>query len=155
MHDSLCYLTSGIMIRHLPSHKEKMVWHLQYTDWPDHGCPEDTYGFLGQLSFLMFCVLSVYSLTLPVNVQNFFILLRSLVATSLIVCPAKVTYSAVYKRTVAVTHSCGSCGLIVRRLLGMQEVLGSNPLRTKTLCWFLLCSHFLSSKLLSNVCHSS
>lgn len=49
MHDSLCYLTSGIMIRHMPSKKEKMVWHLQYTDWPDHGCPEDTYGFIGFL----------------------------------------------------------------------------------------------------------
>ncbi|KAK7464531.1 hypothetical protein BaRGS_00037923, partial [Batillaria attramentaria] len=49
MHDSLCYLTSGIMVRHMPSRKEKMVWHLQYTDWPDHGCPEDTYGFLGFL----------------------------------------------------------------------------------------------------------
>ena len=49
----------------------------------------------------------------------------------------------------------GSRGLVVRHLLGMREVLGSNPFRTKTLCWFLLCSHFLSSKLLSNVCHSS
>ena len=49
----------------------------------------------------------------------------------------------------------GSRGLVVRRLLGMQEVLGSNPLGTKTLCWFLLFSHFFSSTLLSNVCHSS
>ena len=37
----------------------------------------------------------------------------------------------------------------------MQEVLSSNPLGTKTLCLFLLCSLFLSSKLFSNVCHSS
>ena len=44
---------------------------------------------------------------------------------------------------------------MVRRLLGMREVLGSNPLGTKTLCWFLLCYHFLLSNLLSNVCHSS
>ena len=49
----------------------------------------------------------------------------------------------------------GSLGLMLWRLLCIQEVLGSNPLGTKTLCWFLLCSHFLSSKLLSNVCHSS
>ena len=49
----------------------------------------------------------------------------------------------------------GSQGLVVWRLPGMREVLGSNPLGTKTLCRFLLCSHFLSSKLLSHVCHSS
>ena len=52
MHDSLCYVTSGIMVRHMPSRKEKMVWHLQYTDWPDHACPQDTYGFLGVCSFV-------------------------------------------------------------------------------------------------------
>ncbi|XP_055880391.1 tyrosine-protein phosphatase non-receptor type 21-like isoform X2 [Biomphalaria glabrata] len=45
--DSLCYLTSRIILRH--GGCEHMVWHLQYTDWPDHGCPEDTYGFLGFL----------------------------------------------------------------------------------------------------------
>ena len=49
----------------------------------------------------------------------------------------------------------GSRGLVVRRLPGMRKVLGSNTLGTKTLCWFLLCSHFHSSKLLSHVCHSS
>ncbi|XP_055880392.1 tyrosine-protein phosphatase non-receptor type 21-like isoform X3 [Biomphalaria glabrata] len=47
--DSLCYLTSRIILRH--GGCEHMVWHLQYTDWPDHGCPEDTYGFLGVLRF--------------------------------------------------------------------------------------------------------
>ncbi|KAH9507233.1 Tyrosine-protein phosphatase non-receptor type 21 [Bulinus truncatus] len=45
--DSLCYLTSRIILRH--GGREHLVWHLQYTDWPDHGCPEDTYGFLGFL----------------------------------------------------------------------------------------------------------
>lgn len=45
--DSLCYITNQILLRHLPSKKERQVWHLQYTDWPDHGCPDDMYGFLG------------------------------------------------------------------------------------------------------------
>ena len=61
MHDSLCYLTSGIMVRHMPSRKEKMVWHLQYTDWPDHGCPEDTYGFLGMGSFLYILTCNLFA----------------------------------------------------------------------------------------------
>ncbi|XP_012940098.1 tyrosine-protein phosphatase non-receptor type 21 [Aplysia californica] len=47
--DSLCYLTSRILVRQAGSRREHQVWHLQYTDWPDHGCPEDTYGFLGFL----------------------------------------------------------------------------------------------------------
>uniref|UniRef100_A0A8B9DDU9 Tyrosine-protein phosphatase non-receptor type n=1 Tax=Anser cygnoides TaxID=8845 RepID=A0A8B9DDU9_ANSCY len=29
--------------------KERTVWHLQYTDWPDHGCPEEVQGFLSYL----------------------------------------------------------------------------------------------------------
>lgn len=45
--DSLCYLTSRIILRH--NGRQHFVWHLQYTDWPDHGCPDDTYGFLGFL----------------------------------------------------------------------------------------------------------
>lgn len=47
--DSLCYITNRISVVHLPTKKERQVWHLQYTDWPDHGCPEDMYGFLGFL----------------------------------------------------------------------------------------------------------
>ncbi|WAR19251.1 PTN21-like protein [Mya arenaria] len=47
--DSLCYITNLISLRHVPSKKERQVWHLQYTDWPDHGCPDDMYGFLGFL----------------------------------------------------------------------------------------------------------
>lgn len=47
--DSLCYITNQISLRHIPSKKERQIWHLQYTDWPDHGCPEDMYGFLGFL----------------------------------------------------------------------------------------------------------
>lgn len=47
--DSLCYITNRISVRHVPSKKERQIWHLQYTDWPDHGCPDDMYGFLGFL----------------------------------------------------------------------------------------------------------
>ena len=44
---SSCYVTSGIILRHVPTKKERLVWHLQYTEWPDHGCPENPLGFLG------------------------------------------------------------------------------------------------------------
>lgn len=43
---SLSYVTSSLILQHLPSKKQRIVWHIQYTDWPDHGCPEDTHGFL-------------------------------------------------------------------------------------------------------------
>lgn len=33
-------------MKHLLTGQERTVWHLQYTDWPEHGCPEDLKGFL-------------------------------------------------------------------------------------------------------------
>lgn len=44
--DSGCYATTGLKIKHLLTGQERTVWHLQYTDWPKHGCPEDLKGFL-------------------------------------------------------------------------------------------------------------
>ncbi|KAM9842669.1 tyrosine-protein phosphatase non-receptor type 21 [Aulostomus maculatus] len=44
-----CYATTGLKIKHLLTGQERTVWHLQYTDWPDHGCPEDFKGFLTYL----------------------------------------------------------------------------------------------------------
>lgn len=44
--DSGCYATTGLKVKHLLSGQERTVWHLQYTDWPDHGCPEYVQGFL-------------------------------------------------------------------------------------------------------------
>ncbi|XP_020664335.3 tyrosine-protein phosphatase non-receptor type 14 [Pogona vitticeps] len=46
--DSGCYATTGLKVKHLLLGQEKTVWHLQYTDWPDHGCPEEQ-GFLSYL----------------------------------------------------------------------------------------------------------
>lgn len=43
--DSGRYATTGLKVKHLLLGQEKTVWHLQYTDWPDHGCPEEQ-GFL-------------------------------------------------------------------------------------------------------------
>ncbi|XP_038585822.1 tyrosine-protein phosphatase non-receptor type 21 isoform X2 [Micropterus salmoides] len=47
--ESGCYATTGLKIKHLLTGQERTVWHLQYTDWPDHGCPEDFKGFLAYL----------------------------------------------------------------------------------------------------------
>uniref|UniRef100_A0A665WCQ5 Tyrosine-protein phosphatase non-receptor type n=1 Tax=Echeneis naucrates TaxID=173247 RepID=A0A665WCQ5_ECHNA len=47
--ESGCYATTGLKIKHLLTGQERTVWHLQYTDWPDHGCPEDLKGFLTYL----------------------------------------------------------------------------------------------------------
>lgn len=65
--DSICYVTSRIILRHTGVGQERMVWHLQYTDWPDHGCPEDTYGFLGKLSKFIFCVFLSISRNVNLN----------------------------------------------------------------------------------------
>ncbi|KAM6170765.1 tyrosine-protein phosphatase non-receptor type 21 [Erethizon dorsatum] len=47
--DSGCYTTTGLKMKHLLTGQERTVWHLQYTDWPEHGCPEDLKGFLSYL----------------------------------------------------------------------------------------------------------
>lgn len=41
-----CYATTGLKVKHLLSGQERTVWHLQYTDWPEQGCPEYVPGFL-------------------------------------------------------------------------------------------------------------
>ncbi|KAI2572296.1 protein tyrosine phosphatase non-receptor type 21, partial [Homo sapiens] len=41
--------TTGLKMKHLLTGQERTVWHLQYTDWPEHGCPEDLKGFLSYL----------------------------------------------------------------------------------------------------------
>ncbi|XP_053331303.1 tyrosine-protein phosphatase non-receptor type 21 isoform X2 [Spea bombifrons] len=47
--DSGCYATTGLKIKHLLTNQERTVWHLQYTDWPEHGHPDDLKGFLSYL----------------------------------------------------------------------------------------------------------
>lgn len=47
--DSGCYITSGLTLRHIPSGEQRTVWHLQYNDWPNQGCPDDVHGFLSFL----------------------------------------------------------------------------------------------------------
>ncbi|OCT77588.1 tyrosine-protein phosphatase non-receptor type 14 [Xenopus laevis] len=47
--DSGCYATTGLKVKHLLSGQERTVWHLQFTDWPDHGCPDEMQGFLSYL----------------------------------------------------------------------------------------------------------
>lgn len=48
--DSGCYATTGLKVKHLLSGQERTVWHLQYTDWPEQGCPEYVQGFLCECS---------------------------------------------------------------------------------------------------------
>eukprot|EP00079_Xenopus_tropicalis_P035689 XP_017949460.1 PREDICTED: tyrosine-protein phosphatase non-receptor type 14 [Xenopus tropicalis] len=47
--DSGCYATTGLKVKHLLTGQERTVWHLQFTDWPDHGCPDEMQGFLSYL----------------------------------------------------------------------------------------------------------
>ena len=48
------YVTRCLLLRNKKLKQERLVWHLQYTDWPDHGCPDDTYGFLGTYSVCVY-----------------------------------------------------------------------------------------------------
>lgn len=57
--DSGCYATTGLKIKHLLTNQERTIWHLQYTDWPDHGCPEDFKGFVSECDEYLFSVVTV------------------------------------------------------------------------------------------------
>ncbi|GIY54172.1 tyrosine-protein phosphatase non-receptor type 14 [Caerostris extrusa] len=50
---SLCsptYVTCSLTLCHVPSQQQRSLWHIQYTDWPDHSCPQDTQGFIAFMS---------------------------------------------------------------------------------------------------------
>ncbi|XP_068089061.1 tyrosine-protein phosphatase non-receptor type 14 [Hyperolius riggenbachi] len=47
--DSGYYATTGLKIKHLLSGQERAVWHLQFTDWPEKGCPDEVQKFLSYL----------------------------------------------------------------------------------------------------------
>ncbi|XP_022646474.1 tyrosine-protein phosphatase non-receptor type 21-like isoform X1 [Varroa jacobsoni] len=43
---SSTFTTCALQVQYLPTRVTRTVYHLQYTDWPDHGCPLDIHGFL-------------------------------------------------------------------------------------------------------------
>lgn len=40
------YITCSLSLCHLISCQQRTIWHIQYTDWPDHSCPHDVQGFI-------------------------------------------------------------------------------------------------------------
>lgn len=46
--------TTKLCVTHLASGKQRSIWHLQYSDWADHGCPKDTPSFLSMFSASFF-----------------------------------------------------------------------------------------------------
>lgn len=70
--DSGCYATTGLKVKHLLSGQERTVWHLQYTDWPEQGCPEYVAGFVCEWDFLFITNISLYNyVNMPQKDGNF------------------------------------------------------------------------------------
>merc|ERR1719376_861926 len=44
--DSGSYTTTTLQLTHTPTKRVRRVWHLQYSGWQDHGCPEDMRQYL-------------------------------------------------------------------------------------------------------------
>eukprot|EP00092_Neocalanus_flemingeri_P049143 GFUD01056369.1.p1 GENE.GFUD01056369.1~~GFUD01056369.1.p1 ORF type:complete len:467 (+),score=138.44 GFUD01056369.1:778-2178(+) len=44
--DSGSYCTTTLQLCHTPTKRVRRVWHLQYSGWQDHGCPEDVSQYL-------------------------------------------------------------------------------------------------------------
>ncbi|KAL0275461.1 UNVERIFIED_CONTAM: hypothetical protein PYX00_003298 [Menopon gallinae] len=45
-------LTSRLRVSHTTARRSRSIWHLQYTDWGEHGCPASPAHFLGFLEEL-------------------------------------------------------------------------------------------------------
>lgn len=45
-------LTSRLRVCHTTARRSRAIWHLQYTDWGEHGCPTSPAHFLGFLEEL-------------------------------------------------------------------------------------------------------
>jgi len=43
---STSYKTTTLKLGHIPSGKTRRVWHIQFSGWQDHGCPDDASEFL-------------------------------------------------------------------------------------------------------------
>ncbi|KAK3871834.1 hypothetical protein Pcinc_023038 [Petrolisthes cinctipes] len=43
------HVTSRLQVVDVASRKSRTIWHLQYTDWADHGCPDHIQGFISFL----------------------------------------------------------------------------------------------------------
>ena len=46
------YTTTTLKLIHTPTKKTRTLWHLQYTDWGEAGCPSNTRAFLNFLEEL-------------------------------------------------------------------------------------------------------
>ena len=46
------YTTTTLKLVHSPSNKTRTLWHLQYTDWGETGCPTNVRAFLNFLEEL-------------------------------------------------------------------------------------------------------
>merc|ERR1719427_1965686 len=44
--DSDSHCTTTLRLTHTPTKRVRRVWHLQYSGWQDHGCPEDVRQYL-------------------------------------------------------------------------------------------------------------
>ena len=44
--ESSNYKTTTLQLSHAPSRRVRRGWHLQYSGWQDHGCPEDVAEYL-------------------------------------------------------------------------------------------------------------
>lgn len=70
---SSTFTTCALQVQYLPTRVTRTVYHLQYTDWPDHGCPMDIHGFLSfmeEIESVRRLVLSEQSLAQNRAVRN-------------------------------------------------------------------------------------
>ena len=59
------FTTSRLRVIKTSTKEQRTIWHIQYTDWHQNGCPKDAHGFLGMSSManmMVDCHLTIHEL---------------------------------------------------------------------------------------------
>ncbi|PWA16303.1 hypothetical protein CCH79_00004741 [Gambusia affinis] len=139
--ESGCYATTGLKIKNVPKDQERTVWHLQYTDWPDHGCPEDFKGFLTYLEEVQSVRRHTNAISDPKNVNPVLVHCSAGVGRSGVVILSEIMIACLEHNEMLTVPE-------VLRLLREQRMLMVQTLSQYTFVYKVLIEYLRNSRLI-------
>ncbi|KAM4723323.1 tyrosine-protein phosphatase non-receptor type 21 isoform 2-T2 [Anableps anableps] len=139
--ESGCYATTGLKIKNMAKDQERTVWHLQYTDWPDHGCPEDFKGFLTYLEEVQSVRRHTNAISDPKNINPVLVHCSAGVGRSGVVILSELMIACLEHNEVLTVPD-------VLRLLRDQRMLMVQTLSQYTFVYKVLIEYLRNSRLI-------